>query len=373
MNVVIGTSFGLLSGGVKSYTTTLKDTLESTGINSSIVKPVNVNRFQKLAVAIKVFGNRDKAKIEFAKLRIRNCASITYEVIKEKSVNLIHSQDVLYANAASYFKLPLILTVHGPMSREARMLGAKENYLSYLMKQEMSAYKNADHIIAVDTGQKDIIINDYNINPEKISVVLNSVDTKIFKPINNAKNNLSKGFFLVPRRLVRKNGVHVAIEAFKNMQDLNLDLWIAGDGPEKINLENKAKELGLSDNIRFLGSVDQSEMVKLMNQSKGIIIPSVPVEGVIEASSISALEGMSVSKPVVASNIGGLAEIIKHNNTGLLFNEGDDKELAEMMRNLVTNDNKGERIGANARDYVINNHSTEVWIKKVAEIYDKTL
>lgn len=72
-------------------------------------------------------------------------------------------------------------------------------------------------------------------------------------------------------------------------------------------------------------------MVSLMDQTQGIIIPSIPVSGVIEAISISALEDMGVGEPIIASNIGGLQEIIKDKETGLLFEPGNAKQLAELM------------------------------------------
>lgn len=110
--------------------------------------------------------------------------------------------------------------------------------------------------------------------------------------------------------MVPKNGVHIAIEAMKYVK-ARVQLWIAGDGEERKNLERLVSTLGLEEKVKFLGFVDSKEMVSLMNQTRGIIIPSIPVSGVIEASSISALEGMSVGKPIIASNIGGLQEIIK--------------------------------------------------------------
>lgn len=123
----------------------------------------------------------------------------------------------------------------------------------------------------------------------------------------------------------------------------------------------------------FLGAVERAEILRLMNECLGIIIPSVPFCGVVEATSIAALEGMSVGKPVFASNIGGLAELIEEGLTGFLFPAGDAEALAALLRLAVQDGKKCEAVGKSAREYVLKNHSLEVWVEKVMEVYRHTL
>lgn len=245
-------------------------------------------------------------------------------------------------------------------------------YFSYLKEMEQRAYRFARAIIAVDTGQKEIIISDYHVPPEKVSVIHNAVDTDLFAP-QPPQEEGHKPFLFVPRRLVPKNGVHVAVEAFHFIEDLEVELWIAGDGSERLYLEKLVAELNLTSKVRFLGSVDRNDIVNLMNASIGIIVPSVPVEGVVEATSIAALEGMSMGKPVFASNIGGLAEIIKNNETGFLFEAGDAKALGMLLRHALIDTEWSRDIGRKAREYVIVNHNLEVWIQQVIGVYRDAL
>jgi glycosyltransferase involved in cell wall biosynthesis len=107
-----------------------------------------------------------------------------------------------------------------------------------------------------------------------------------------------------------------------------------------------------------------------MSGALGIIVPSVPVEGVVEATSIAALEGMSTGKPVFASAIGGLAEIIRHGETGYLFPAGDSAALAALLEEALTDgrERMGE-VGCRARAYVLEHHSLAVWFARVATVY----
>ena len=304
--------------------------------------------------------------------RAKKACDETRAMFCQHNYQIIHAHDVLYGKAVLNHGLPVVLTVHGPMSREARMLkmGGKSFY-SYLVEQERAAYEGADQIITVDSGQKEVIINDYNINPSKINVILNAVNVPSIKT-SMKQTEINKPYFLVPRRLVPKNGISVAIEAFKLFSSNSYELWITGDGPEYQNLRNLAKKLGISARVKFLGTVEHEHMLCLMAESKAVIIPSVPVEGVVEASSISALEAMSLSKPVIASKIGGLQEIIQDGCNGLLFEAGDSYGLKLQMEKL-TDEKKGQEIGRCALNYVAKNHSTTEWLNKILDVYKKVL
>ncbi len=375
MRIIIGTAFGsgMKAGGLRSHIESLKHILSIKGIHSELIYPDNDTMLWKWKAALRALGNIDHARVELTKIRINNVGQKVQKIISMSNLDLIHTHDVLLANWAVKLAIPVILTVHGPLYREAIMLGKGTHaYLSYLKEIELQAYQAASAIITVDTGQKDIIISDYHIPPEKIRVIYNAVDVNLFAPQPSQEKG-HKPFFLVPRRLVPKNGVHVAVEAFRFIEDKEVELWIAGDGPERSYLERLVKKLGLSTKIRFLGSVDRNKIIKLMNASIGIIIPSIPVCGVIEATSIAALEGMSMGKPVFASNIGGLAEMIKNGKTGFLFEAGDPNALGMLLRHALLDTEWSQTVGRKARKYVIANHNLEIWAKQIIEVYQNAL
>jgi glycosyltransferase involved in cell wall biosynthesis len=289
--------------------------------------------------------------------------------LRLSQVDLVHAHDALFSAAALQLGKPLVLTVHGPLSREIRMMGkGSPAYLRYIEEQEHAAYQGARAIIAVDSGQRDIVVNDFGVSPEKIHVIYNAVDTLTFAP---GPADEAPPFFLVPRRLVKKNGVQVAIAAMVSVPDV--ELWIAGDGPEGSMLRQQAEQLGLAPRVRFLGTIPSTQMTMLMRQALGVVIPSVPVEGVIEASSIAALEAMATGRPVIASRIGGLAELIEDGATGLLFEEGRPEALALALNRVLESPALAVELGARSRTFVCAHHNQSAWADSIIRIYQQVL
>lgn len=178
MRVLLATALGFGVGGVRSHVFTLKKALETKNHQVNIVYPPAVKTFTRLLIGMKALGNRDIARIELTRWRAQKVYNQLITQID--SFDILHAQDALLPNYVSK-DLPLVLTIHGPLSREAMMSGkGSPRYLQYLKEQEAKAYEIATAIIAVDSGQKEIICEDYNINPEKVHVIYNAVDTDFF-------------------------------------------------------------------------------------------------------------------------------------------------------------------------------------------------
>lgn len=372
MKVLIGTAFSFGVGGLRSHIESLRQALTTQNVYNELVYSDNITYWSKGIAALRALGSLDRARVELRKIRTYNVGRKVQATISKGNYDLFHCHDALLTSWAVDLSVPVILTVHGPLAREAATSNkGTPTYLAFLKEVEQHAYRTARAIIAVDTGQKELLISDYHVPGEKVKVIYNAVDTELFAP-RPSQPVKSKPYFLVPRRLVPKNGVHVAIESLRFTEDDETELWIAGDGSERDSLEKLAAELNLATRVRFLGSVDKKTMVKLINESTGVIIPSVPVAGVVEATSIAALEGMSMGKPVFASDVGGLSEIIKNNETGFLFSAGDAEILGMLLRQALKNAEWLRSIGSDAREYVLANHSMDVWIKKVLGVYKST-
>lgn len=372
-NLLIVTNFSMHAGGVTSYIKSLVESLRMNDYNATLITNNPVKTIEKMVAGIISFGIRDIARVNLTRIRAKKLVKKVRYFVKQHPIELIHTQEVISTAYLSDLSIPIVLTVHGPFSKEAKMLYPRsKNYVSYLQELEKIAYKRADRIIAVDQGQKEILLEEYKVSESKIEVIRNAVNTNIFKPRHikdNSSSKNSKRYILVPRRLVPKNGVAVAIKAFYFLKDLDLELWIAGDGVERDYLAKLTYDLGLINKVKFLGEKSTEEMISLMNNATYIVIPSVPVSGVIEASSIAALEGMAMGKIVIASNIGGLKEIIDHKVTGYLFDVGDEKKLAEAIFELNRDYDLRKKIERNAREKIENEYSTDKWIIKVLKVY----
>ncbi|MCX6093842.1 MAG: glycosyltransferase family 4 protein [Candidatus Bipolaricaulota bacterium] len=133
-------------------------------------------------------------------------------------------------------------------------------------------------------------------------------------------------------RLSPEKGADLALEAFAHVAERvpALELLVAGDGGERGPLERRAAELGLSEKIRFLGWVDPKNVSGLLNRVTLVLVPSRQ-----EAFGQAALEAATVGRPVVASAVGGLPEIVRHRETGLLLDSRSAQTWADEIVRLL--------------------------------------
>jgi len=128
-------------------------------------------------------------------------------------------------------------------------------------------------------------------------------------------------FFLVVSRLTASKGIDIAIEAFNK---LKLPLRIVGEGRERSRLESFAEE-----NVSFLGSVDDAELVSLYRRAKAVVVPSE------EDFGMAAAEAVRLGTPAIAYGKGGTAEIVEEGKTGELFGAVTPEVLADAVRRFL--------------------------------------
>jgi glycosyltransferase involved in cell wall biosynthesis len=128
-------------------------------------------------------------------------------------------------------------------------------------------------------------------------------------------------------------------------QGLEVELRIAGDGPERAALETQAAQLGLSDRVSFLGFV--SEPSRFLTEIDIAVLPSLH-----EGLGVAALEAMAAAKPVIATRVGGLSESVIDGVTGLLVAPRDARVLAEAVAVLVRDRARAAAMGQRGRERV---------------------
>jgi glycosyltransferase involved in cell wall biosynthesis len=182
--------------------------------------------------------------------------------------------------------------------------------------------------------------------------------------------NIPDHYFLVPPRLVPKNGVEFAKRGFAKIARYDVGLVIDGVGFLRASLEKLSRELGTSDYIKFLGEVLRERLLPLMKRSEAVIVPSVPANGVIEATSLGVLEAMAMGVPVIASAIGGIKEIIVNDSTGFLTPPGEPAAiLRAMMAALARDDSARVAVAQNALRRVRDRFGSEAWIRTIQSTY----
>jgi glycosyltransferase involved in cell wall biosynthesis len=145
----------------------------------------------------------------------------------------------------------------------------------------------------------------------------------------------------------RKGHIYFLKAAHLLLQEYpNAEFLIAGDGPLRAALEDKAMKLGLDGHIGFIGAYDNDDVPEILKKVSVVAIPSIK-----EALGIVALEAMACGKPVVASAVGGLPEIVRDKETGLLVSPRDARALADAISSLFSSPSLCRRLGSAGREF----------------------
>jgi glycosyltransferase involved in cell wall biosynthesis len=159
------------------------------------------------------------------------------------------------------------------------------------------------------------------------------------------QNEQNEPFILFIGRLMKIKGVDLLLEAMREISGARL--IIAGDGPERKSLE--ALAAGLMVDAEFLGQVDAASRNALFAACAVVVIPSRSLAGRTEGLPVVCLEAMAAGCAVIAARAGGLAEIVRDQHNGLLFEPDDAGMLAEKLRMLLNDAARRARLGQNAR------------------------
>lgn len=185
---------------------------------------------------------------------------------------------------------------------------------------------------------------------EKVVTIHNGFDPEKFNPQTHpAEVSIDGTILFTARRLVEKNGLEYLIKAIPTIAEKHdVHLLIAGDGPHKPQLQRLVEKLGLRQNISFIGLIPHQILPSYIARSDIVIIPSL-----MESSSLFLIEAMACKKVVVASNVGGIPEVLNR-KCGLLVRPMDKLALSEAILNLLSSDILKDELAENAFQSVAN-------------------
>ncbi len=238
------------------------------------------------------------------------------------------------------------------------VLGAIEGYY-YRYKKIYT--KKIDYIITPSEFYKQKLVED-GIPKEKIEAIHNFVELEEYDI-----ETQDEGYALYFGRLSKEKGILNLIEAFSKTK-MGI-LYIAGEGPEKENIEKFIKEKDLSERIKLLGFLKSNEMKKCISKSKFVVVPSIWYEN----CPYSVMETLAIGKPVLGADIGGIPELVKNNENGLIYKYDNIDELSEKMQQFFENTDLTNKMGQNAKENAKKLYSKEIYYDKIIKIYQKLL
>lgn len=239
-------------------------------------------------------------------------------ILSEEKPQVVHTHlfggDFWGGRAALQCGVPIVISTKHDIMYE----GLLKNFLVNKIRRKFS------RVIAISRAIEDRLKNKDKISSEKISVIYNGIDmSKFFVP--DAKIfQANEIVFGSVGRLVPIKGHDRLIKAVKYLKRDNWRLEILGDGPEKENLNNLIKQLNLEDKISLLGQI--TDVREYLHDFDVFVLPSLT-----EGLSLAVIEAAAAGKFIIASEVGGVPEIISHEQTGLLYSPNNIGELAEKI------------------------------------------
>lgn len=300
-------------------------------------------------------------------------ASKMVEVTEFEGLDLLHVHYAIPHASSAYLAknilkkkkdVKIITTLHGT---DITLVGLEPSFLP-LVKFSI---EESDGVTAVSRFLKEKTITNYNIE-KNIEVIPNFIDTNIFKPMEACtfrKHIAPVGEKILVhtsnfRQVKRVPDTIKILE--KVIKEIPCKLLLVGDGPDRSECERLTRQLNLMDSVKFLGK--QEGLVEILNSADIFLIPSQS-----ESFGLAALEAMACGKPVVSSSVGGLPELIKHNETGFIAEIGDIDRMAKYVIDLLSNEKKYQAFSRNCRERAINKFDKSKVVPMYEEFYHHIL
>jgi len=300
--------------------------------------------------------------------------------------DLIHSHQYISGMVALQLKyilkIPLIHSFHSLGKVKAQVQGCDETLERYEVEQQI--LKKADKIIATSPQEKIDIINLYESDDEKVSIVPAGVNLKRFSKLNldlaRKKTGIAKEkkvIVFAARMDINKGGLTL-IQAIKKIKTYyksifkNLEVHIFSGDPRKSRSKEKKEanfrkkmnseisRLGLSKTIKLSPALDQEKLHYYYSSANAVIMPSY-----YESFGLVAAEAMASGTPVIASNVGGLRWVVQDGITGFHAEPNNPKQFAQKIVEILIDKKLEERLRENCAIYA---HQTFNWDNSAAKI-----
>jgi len=298
-------------------------------------------------------------------------ASKIVEVAKFEKLDIIHAHYAIPHAVSAYLareimhgEIAVVTTLHGT---DITLVGLEPSFLP-VMKFSI---EQSNGVTAVSRFLREKTLTNYGIQKE-IEVIPNFVETEVYKriPSEEVRAKFAPGHERIlvhvsNFRMVKR--VSDVIRIFNEvLKKVPSRLLLVGDGPDRSNCEILVHELGLTENVKFLGK--QQELVPILAAADLMLMPSQS-----ESFGLSALEAMSCEVPVISSSVGGLPELQVHGETGYIAEIGDIDRMARYAIELLTNDVKRKIFGQAARRRAVEHFEVGNIVKQYEEYYQRCL
>jgi glycosyltransferase involved in cell wall biosynthesis len=287
-------------------------------------------------------------------------------LMRQNEIHIIHTHD-LRSNFVGYMagkigRIPVVTSVHGWIEKSFKF--RIHNFADKILVRFFNR-------IIVNSEFLRKHLSQFKIPDKKISTVYNTVDVLNFERDVNPEETrkelgIDPGSIVIGTvgRLNTEKGHKYLLEAARDVLTSFPEtvFLIVGKGPLERELKDFARKAKISPNVLFTGFYQ--DLRKVLNVIDLFVVPSLS-----EALPLSLLEAMAARKPVISTNVGGIPEVVKTGETGIVVNSGAADELAQALITLLENKDKARELAKNGQELIREQFSTQAVTKKLEAIY----
>jgi glycosyltransferase involved in cell wall biosynthesis len=261
---------------------------------------------------------------------------------------------------AKKLRIPSVVTVHGVFAERGFTVNLLQKM--YLRSIGCAILSAADRVICL-TRSNVREIERLGCPSSKIALVPNAIDTDLFRPSDDRKDNL----VVWVGRFVPEKDVESIIEAacvtVKKLPETKF--LLIGYGPGKMKLEGLAKRRGLLQrNLVITGPLERERIAEILARATLFVFPSIK-----EGMPLALLEAMACGLPSIVADFDGVEDIVTHKQTGYTVQRQNPAQLSEGIIELLGDKDSRRFLGANARNRILKSNSWEIMTKTLDSIY----
>lgn len=409
MKILLVSNFYYNRGGDCTYLFSLKKLLEEKGHKVSIFSmhhPQNIAcEYSDYFVSYINYDDEVKSKSMGSGIKVLNRTVYSWEakrkiekLIQIEKPDIVHLQNIHHHITPSVlyvfkkYNIPVIWTLHdftvicpntsflahGKICEKCKSM---KYYWPPIIRCKKNSF-GASAIAALETAtHRALKVNDlidFFVTPSEFLMKKMAeygfaegrvVHLKNFVSSSDVKDNENSNddYYIYVGRISEEKGMKTLIDAAAKVNTCKLK--IAGTGPLENEMKFYVESKNASDKIEFLGYQEHSDVMRLLSNCRFAVLPSECYENF----PFAVIEAFSCGKPAIGTRVGGIPEIIKNWETGLLFESGDSDELSLKIKFFITHPDKAEKMGKVARTFVEKELNVEKHYQELIEIYERAI
>src|ERR671918_592655 len=339
-------------GGMQNHTAELTRALDRRGVVQTVLttRPPTAPYFQRLGDHARVIRLGLPVR-RFRQLYAPQAAIIAPILAARTDVVHVHLGEDLTvlpigAAAAKLHRLPLVLTVHTSLRHTLAVSDLRSALLKALGGQiESWGEHSAEAVLVITSRLHRLLVSD-SVDENRIHIIPPGVNPSLFEgPFEDPFSGVGRPRVLFVGRLAPQKGVGTLVEAAGLLEHPSAQVLLVGDGPERKVLERETERLGVGDRLRFESFVTHDRLPAAMAHADVLVLPSL-----YEELGTVLLEAMQAALPIVASETGGIPDVIENGVNGMLVPPGDPEALARAIDCLLADRKLACRLSEGAQE-----------------------